>query len=207
MYINLDDVYVIGTRTIPNPWLQYYGQILPRVQYNVFYGNKPLETAPDNSLPIGKLKADINTPNNVSFMSVTNTSVSLPVNIINQHWTRVLKTEAAQIAQMRQTQATATTQKALQAKQAQYQSLSKATTTIGKVSRALTATTVVTTAIDVYSDYAEGHSAKAVARAVVAGVTCASTYIPIAGPVIAAGLGVADAIWGEYFYDWVDSKF
>ena len=22
-----------------------------------------------------------------------------------------------------------------------------------------------------------------------------------------AGLGVADAIWGEYFYDWVDSKF
>lgn len=22
-----------------------------------------------------------------------------------------------------------------------------------------------------------------------------------------AGLGIADAIWGEYFYDWVDSKF
>ena len=22
-----------------------------------------------------------------------------------------------------------------------------------------------------------------------------------------AGLGLADAIWGEYFYDWVDSKF
>ena len=21
------------------------------------------------------------------------------------------------------------------------------------------------------------------------------------------GLGLADAIWGEYFYDWVDSKF
>ena len=22
-----------------------------------------------------------------------------------------------------------------------------------------------------------------------------------------AGLGLADAIWGEYFFDWVDSKF
>ena len=22
-----------------------------------------------------------------------------------------------------------------------------------------------------------------------------------------AGLGIADAIWGEYLYDWVDSKF
>lgn len=21
------------------------------------------------------------------------------------------------------------------------------------------------------------------------------------------GLGIADAMWGEYFYDWVDSKF
>ena len=47
MYINLDDVYVIGTRTIPNPWLQYYSQILPRVQYNVFDKNK--QTASDGN--------------------------------------------------------------------------------------------------------------------------------------------------------------
>ena len=197
MHISLDDVYVIGTITIPNPWLQYYGQILPRVQYNVFYGNKPLETAPDNNLPIGKLKADINTPNNVSFMSVTNTSVSLPVNIINQHWTRVLKTEAAQIAQMRQTQATATTQKALQAKQAQYQSLSKATTTIGKVSKALNRVNAATTIYSIGSDLTEGHKAKAAARATVAAATYLSVYIPIAGPFVSAGLGIADAIWGE----------
>lgn len=205
--VDLDDVYVIGTRTIPNPWLQYYSQILPRVQYNVFDGKKPLEAAPDNSLPIGGLKADINTPNNVSFLAVTNTSVSLPVNIINQHWTSVLKTEAAQIAQMRQTQATAAAQKALQAKQAQYQSLSKATTTIGKVSKALTATSFATTGYNCLTDVIDGHKAKAAARAVVAAATYASTYIPIAGPVIAAGLGVADAIWGEYFYDWVDRQF
>ncbi len=203
MHISLDDVYVIGTITIPNPWLQYYGQILPRVQYNVFYGNKPLETAPDNSLPIGKLKADINTPNNVSFMSVTNTSVSLPVNIINQHWTRVLKTEAAQIAQMRQTQATATTQKALQAKQAQYQSLSKATTTIGKVSKALTIFGGLSVAADAWADSNNGHTAKAVARVAAFAVVTLSAKIPYIGPCVSASLGIADALYGEEFYDWV----
>lgn len=34
-----------------------------------------------------------------------------------------------------------------------------------------------------------------------------STGIPIAGPFVSAGLGVADAIWGEQLYDWVDDNF
>lgn len=31
--------------------------------------------------------------------------------------------------------------------------------------------------------------------------------IPIAGPFVSVGLGVADAIWGEQLYDWVDDNF
>ena len=34
-----------------------------------------------------------------------------------------------------------------------------------------------------------------------------SAGIPIAGPFVSAGLGVADAIWGEQLYDWVDDNF
>ena len=30
---------------------------------------------------------------------------------------------------------------------------------------------------------------------------------PIVGPFVTAGLGVADAIWGEQLYDWVDDNF
>ena len=33
------------------------------------------------------------------------------------------------------------------------------------------------------------------------------TRIPIVGPFVTAGLGVADAIWGEQLYDWVDDNF
>lgn len=44
-------------------------------------------------------------------------------------------------------------------------------------------------------------------RALVTGASCLSAGILVVGPVIAAGLGVADAIWGEYFYDWIDRQF
>ena len=210
MHINLDDVYVIGTRTIPNPWLQYYGQILPRVQYNVFYGNKPLETAPDNSLPIGKLKADINTPKDVSFLAVTNTSVSLPINIVKQHWTRVLKTEATQIDALQQSLATtpsAETERLLQSKSAQYETLANSTKALKYASWGLTGLTIATTGLDMAADIKSGHGTKAAARAAVAIVTCASVNIPIVGPFISVGLGLADAIWGEQFYDWVENEF
>ena len=33
------------------------------------------------------------------------------------------------------------------------------------------------------------------------------TRIPIVGPFVSAGLGVADAIWGEQLYDWEDYNF
>lgn len=34
-----------------------------------------------------------------------------------------------------------------------------------------------------------------------------SAGIPIAGPFVSVGLGIADAIWGEQFYDWEDYNF
>ena len=57
------------------------------------------------------------------------------------------------------------------------------------------------------ADIKSGHGTKAAARAAVAIVTCASVNIPIVGPFISVGLGLADAIWGEQFYDWVENEF
>lgn len=34
-----------------------------------------------------------------------------------------------------------------------------------------------------------------------------SAGIPIAGPFVSVGLGIADAIWGEQLYDWIDENF
>lgn len=207
MHISLDDVYVIGTITIPNPWLQYYSQILPRVQYNVFYGNKPLETAPDNSLPIGKLKADINTPNNVSFLAVTNTSVSLPINIVKQRWTRVLKTEATQIDALQQSLATtpsAETERLLQSKSAQYETLANSTKALKYINRGFVGVGASLTLYGAIQDFRENKVAKGGARLAVGAITILSGYIPVIGPFVSVGIGFADALWGEDFYNWIE---
>lgn len=34
-----------------------------------------------------------------------------------------------------------------------------------------------------------------------------SSHIPYVGPFVSIGLGMADAVWGEYLYNWVDANF
>ena len=189
MYINLDDVYVIGTRTIPNPWLQYYGQILPRVPHNVFQGNKPFETAPDRNLPIGTLKADIEVPKNVSFLAVTNTSVSFPISTINQHWKSVLKSESSN------------------AVTSSSKCLATASYSLKLASHACAGFSIGLAISGARKDYLADHKKKAAARIVVSTITLFSSTIPVVGPFVSVGLGLADAIWGEQFYDWIEQEF
>ena len=52
---------------------------------------------------------------------------------------------------------------------------------------------------------ADGHHAKAVARSVTFAAITFSARIPYIGPFVSVSLGIADAFYGERFYDWVDS--
>ena len=65
---------------------------------------------------------------------------------------------------------------------------------------------VVATGYQVGSDISDGNYYSAGARAVVFGVAAGSAFIPVVGWGIAAGIGVADFIWGEQFYYWVETK-
>lgn len=99
----------------------------------------------------------------------------------------------------------AVSQQALQAKEAQYKSLSKSTATLKGVSTALNIVGGVTVAADAMNDINNGHGAKAAARSVTFLAVTLSARIPYVGPFVSVSLGIADAFYGERFYDWVDS--
>lgn len=44
-------------------------------------------------------------------------------------------------------------------------------------------------------------------RALVTGASCLSAGIPVVGPFVSIGLGIADAIWGGQFYNWIEKEF
>ena len=57
-----------------------------------------------------------------------------------------------------------------------------------------------------YSDIQEGHYVSASTRGIVWGIA-AGVFIPGVGWVVAGSIGVADAIWGDDFYKWIETKF
>ena len=63
------------------------------------------------------------------------------------------------------------------------------------------------TAWTMYNDYNAGHYYKLGARGIIWGVGMASTAIPVVGWAIAGSIGLADAIWGDDFYNWIETKF
>lgn len=38
-------------------------------------------------------------------------------------------------------------------------------------------------------------------------IAVGAAFIPVAGWGVSLGIGVADAIWGDQFYNWVDEQF
>jgi len=64
---------------------------------------------------------------------------------------------------------------------------------------------VVATGYEVYDDvFNKGNYYSAGTRATVLGIGLAATAIPVAGWAVAGGIGLADAIWGDQFYNWVE---
>lgn len=58
----------------------------------------------------------------------------------------------------------------------------------------------------IYQDFVNGKIAVGVARAGVVGFAYGVAFIPYVGWALAIGIGVADYIWGDELYDWVDNK-
>lgn len=58
----------------------------------------------------------------------------------------------------------------------------------------------------IMSDIGKDQYVRAAARLGVFAVAYSATFIPYVGWVLALGIGIADAIWGEKFYDWVEEQ-
>jgi hypothetical protein len=65
---------------------------------------------------------------------------------------------------------------------------------------------VVATGYQVYGDIDNGKYYSAGARTTVAGIAVGAAFIPVVGWGVAAGIGVADYIWGDQFYNYVETK-
>jgi len=43
--------------------------------------------------------------------------------------------------------------------------------------------------------------------AIATGATIAISFVPGVAPVVAFGIGIADALWGQQFYDYVQEQY
>ena len=66
---------------------------------------------------------------------------------------------------------------------------------------------LVITGYQIYDDVVnKGKFAKAGARTAVALTATGAAFIPVVGWGVSLGIGVADYVWGDDFYDWVDKQ-
>ena len=65
---------------------------------------------------------------------------------------------------------------------------------------------IAVTAYQVTNDVNNGKYCSAGTRAAVFAVALSATAIPVVGWGVALGIGVADAIWGDQFYNYVETK-
>ncbi|TXD75360.1 hypothetical protein [Algoriphagus ratkowskyi] len=65
---------------------------------------------------------------------------------------------------------------------------------------------VVGTGVQVYGDWDKGKYYSAGTRAAVLGVGAGAALIPVVGWGVAAGIGVADYVWGDQFYNFVENQ-
>lgn len=186
----------------PGEWMQYYGQS-PDTWIESGYG----EAVDVNQ---GGYTSSSDGRGVTNMISIINTAVSFPVNTTNQWWKYVRNDEERQIAALQQrlsSTPSAETERLLQSKAAQYETIAKSTKALKFINRGLIGVTAVTTVVDVGTDIANGKKMKAGARFAVAIATCLSSYIPVVGPFVSVGLGIADAVWGEELYDWLEKEF
>ena len=66
---------------------------------------------------------------------------------------------------------------------------------------------VLSTATAVTNDFVDGRYKSGGARVAVWGVAAGAAFIPVAGWAISAGIGIADAIWGDDFYNYIENNW
>lgn len=67
-------------------------------------------------------------------------------------------------------------------------------------------TGVFSAGYQVYSDVGKGNYYSAGTRAAVAGLAAGAAFIPVVGWGVALGIGVADYVWGDQFYNYIETK-
>mgnify|MGYP002387774712 CR=1 FL=1 len=75
---------------------------------------------------------------------------------------------------------------------------------VGKVA---VVTSVLATGYQVGKDIQNGKYYSAGTRVAVAGIAAGASFIPVVGWGVALGIGVADFVWGDEFYNYVETKF
>jgi hypothetical protein len=70
----------------------------------------------------------------------------------------------------------------------------------------LSGASIITNVAQVGGDVYEGKYYSAGARTTVAAVAIGCSFIPGAGWAVAGGIGIAEAIWGDQFYNFVENQ-
>jgi hypothetical protein len=84
--------------------------------------------------------------------------------------------------------------------------LGKAAKTAGAITKgiggAATAIGIITAGVQLINEPTAGNAT----RLAVQGIGVAASFIPVAGWAVSLGIGIADIIWGDDFYNWIDKK-
>lgn len=75
------------------------------------------------------------------------------------------------------------------------------------LTRSLAVINFVATSTAIVNDFSKGEYKSASARTAVWGIAAGASFIPVAGWGIALGIGVADAIWGDDFYKYIEKNW
>lgn len=200
LFVEMDEVLVTAKRI---KWWEYYNDIILPQPRNVFSNRHPMVYAP-NVEYVGEQPSS-NTPNVVS---IINTSLSFPINTTKQHWDRILDIEAKQIqstVEQYNLNKSISRYKQLQSQLKQYESLSKSTKILKGIGRASTLTGAFILASDLKNEMEKQHYKSMLARIVVFGITIGANEIPKVGPFLSIGIGLADAFYGDEFYNWIQN--
>ena len=55
------------------------------------------------------------------------------------------------------------------------------------------------------NDFSDGHYKSGAARIAVGALAAGAVFIPVVGWGVSLGIGVADAVWGDDFYNWLEN--
>lgn len=75
------------------------------------------------------------------------------------------------------------------------------------LSRGILLANLAGTGVQVTDDFLHGRSKSGNARIAVLAVGVGATFIPVFGWGISLGIGVADAVWGDQFYNYVEKNW